>query len=149
MDSLDRDIIKHLQKDARLSLRELGKKLNTPHTTVFTRVNKLVKKGVIKKFSAVLHPQDFGLKLNFFVIDTSQMESRDLAASISDCQDVMKVYTTADGKIIVKAVSEDGSPQCLADVISKVGEGKVSVYPVEAVHKYDHDIHDDFIDNIE
>ncbi|HIE33980.1 MAG TPA: AsnC family transcriptional regulator, partial [Candidatus Altiarchaeales archaeon] len=46
IDKLDVEIIKNLQQDARLSFRELGQKLNVPHTTVFTRADRLVEKGI-------------------------------------------------------------------------------------------------------
>jgi DNA-binding Lrp family transcriptional regulator len=144
-DALDRELIKHLQDDARLSLRELGRMLNVPHTTVFTRVNRLVDKGVIKKFSAILHPHDMGLRLNFIVIDAPESESKELAAKVAECQEVMKVFRASDGKIIVKALSQDSDKKCLDSLMSKLDGYPVNVYSVDEVVKYDHRIHDDFI----
>ncbi len=149
LDSLDRALIKRLQEDGRLSLRELGRLLKVPHTTVFTRVNKLVEKGVIKRFSAILHPHDLGFKLNYIVVDVPEAESRDIAARVAECTDVMHVFRTGQGKIIVKAISAAEGPKCLDGVISKVGATNIVVYPVEEVVKYDHKVHDDFIGQVE
>ncbi|MBD3388111.1 MAG: winged helix-turn-helix transcriptional regulator [Candidatus Altiarchaeales archaeon] len=148
MDSLDREIIKNLQDDARVSLRELGRRLDVPHTTVFTRVKKLVKNGVIKKFSAVLHPHDLGFKLNFMVIDVPETDADNLAASISACEEVMKVFKTSDNKVIVKAIVDDSNPSCLEGVMSKIGDYSFTVHAVDDVVKFDHNIHDNFIDNL-
>jgi DNA-binding Lrp family transcriptional regulator len=149
LDSLDRELLKNLQKDARLSLRELGRILNVPHTTVFTRVNKLVDKGIIKKFSAILHPHDLGFKLNFIVINGPEGDSADLAARVAECNEVMKVYKADNGQIIVKALSQDGNPACLDNVMSKLKGYDIRVFPVNEVVKYDHNIHDDYINQLE
>ena len=149
MDALDRELIKHLQEDARLSLRELGRILNVPHTTIFTRVNKLVDKGVIKKFSAILHSHDLGFKLNFVVIDSPAEGSDELISSITKCGEVMKVFKTDDGKIIVKAVSDEEGPNCLSNFLAKLGNHNMSVHPIDEVVKYDHSLHEEFIDLVE
>jgi DNA-binding Lrp family transcriptional regulator len=148
LDELDRKLLKNLQEDGRLSLRELGRLLKVPHTTVFTRVKKLVENGVINNFSAILHPHDLGLKLNFLVIDVPDTDSKDVAAMVADCQEVLKVFRTSDGKVIVKTISQDKSPACLTNVMSKLGGYNVTVYPINDVVKYDHKIHGDFIDQM-
>jgi DNA-binding Lrp family transcriptional regulator len=149
LDSLDRELLKHLQNDARLSLRELGRMLNVPHTTVFTRVNRLVDRGIIKRFSAILHPHDMGLKLNFLFIDVPEGDSKELASKVAECAEVMKVFRTNKGNLIVKAISNDNGPTCLTSIMSKLEGYDVSIYPVDEVVKYDHKIHDDFINKME
>jgi DNA-binding Lrp family transcriptional regulator len=149
LDSLDRALLTKLQDDGRLSLRELGRLLKVPHTTVFTRVNKLIEKGIIKNFSAILHPHDLGFKLNYLVVDVPENESKDLAARVAECNDVMKVFRTGQGQLIVKAISSDDGPKCLDGLISKIGAYPVCVYPIEEVVKYDHRVNDDFIGQIE
>lgn len=149
MDTLDKSIIKYLQDDGRVSLRELGRRLKVPHTTIFTRVNKLVDKGVIRGFSAILHPHDLGFKLNIVMVDVPQSESKAVASAIAECEEVLKVFTTVDGKIIVKAVAQDDDPSCLNNFLSKLDKYNPVVYPVESVVKYDHKLHHGFIDQLE
>ena len=97
IDNLDLEIIKNLQQDARLSFRELGRKLNVPHTTVFTRAERLLERGIIKNFSAVLHPHDLGLQIGFIVVDTSAAQSKETAWKLAGFDEVRKVYRTFDG----------------------------------------------------
>jgi len=123
--------------------------LNVPHTTVFSRVNKLVDKGIIKKFSAVLHPHELGFKINFVFIDTPVGEADGVAAKVAECEDVMKVFKSPGGKIIVKAISENDNPDCLSGILSTLDGYPVTIYPVEEVVKYDHRINDEFIKKIE
>jgi Lrp/AsnC family transcriptional regulator, leucine-responsive regulatory protein len=48
MDEIDRDIIFHLQENARISFTELGKKVGLSAPAVNERVKKLEDKGVIE-----------------------------------------------------------------------------------------------------
>jgi DNA-binding Lrp family transcriptional regulator len=147
LDALDRQLIKNLQDDGRLSLRELGRLLNVPHTTVFTRVKKLMDNGIINKFSAILHPHDLGLKLNLMVIDVPDSEAKDVASMAAECQEVLKVFRSGSGKVIVKALSQENDLGCLDSLKSKLGNYTYTVYPVDEVVKYDHRIHDDYINS--
>ncbi len=149
LDTLDRALLKNLQTDGRLSLRELGRALKVPHTTVFTRVNKLMSKGIIKNFTAILHPHDLGFKLNFVVIDVPEHESKDVAARVAECSEVLKVFRSGDGKVIAKAISNEDGPKCLSSLMSKLSGYNVNVIPVNEVVKYDDRIHDDYIDQVE
>ena len=49
--NIDREILEELKKNARASFVEIGKKLGITEGTVRYRVNSLMKKGIIKKFT--------------------------------------------------------------------------------------------------
>jgi len=149
IDSTDIQILKHLQDDARISLRELGKKLSIPHTTVFTRVNKLVKNGIIKKFSAVLHPHELGFRIGYVIIDAPPSESKSIAESIAKLNEAQHIFRTFDGKIIVKAVVQNGTHHGLERFLGKIGgHSQMRVYPIDEVIKFDHSIHQDTLEEI-
>jgi Lrp/AsnC family transcriptional regulator, regulator for asnA, asnC and gidA len=63
LDDLDKNILKLLQRDARLSFAELGRNLDIAETTVRFRVNRLVENGIITRFAALLDPEKVGLKV--------------------------------------------------------------------------------------
>ncbi len=63
IDSLDIKILVELQKDARKSLREIAEKLGVVEGTVYNRINKLKKMGVIKKFIPVIDYSMLGFDL--------------------------------------------------------------------------------------
>jgi Lrp/AsnC family transcriptional regulator for asnA, asnC and gidA len=77
LDQLDKQILKLLQKDARLSFAEIGRNLGIAETTVRFRVNRLVETGVITRFAALINPQKIGLKVGGAIllkIDPAHLE---------------------------------------------------------------------------
>lgn len=60
IDPLDIKILIELQKDARKSLREIAEKLGVAEGTVYNRINKLKKLGLIKKFIPVIDYSKLG-----------------------------------------------------------------------------------------
>jgi DNA-binding Lrp family transcriptional regulator len=139
IDNLDLDIIKHLQQDARLSFRELGRKLGVPHTTVFTRAERLVDLGVIKNFSAILHPHDLGLQIGFIFVDAPPSQSKNIAAKLSGFDEVRKVFRTFDGKIIAKVIVPKGH-HGFEEFLTKLDNMPIKAYPVHEVIKFDHTV---------
>lgn len=143
LDNLDLDILKHMQENARISLRQLGDKLKKPHTTVFTRVRRLEKAGMIKKFSAILHPHDLGLKIGVLFIDAPPSQSKKIADDLAVLEEVNSVYRTFDGKIIAKAFVPDLEGQRgLEEFLAGLDNYEMQVYPVDDVVKHECTIHD-------
>jgi DNA-binding Lrp family transcriptional regulator len=139
IDNLDLAIIKHLQQDARLSFRELGRKLGVPHTTVFTRAERLVDLGIIKNFSAVLHPHDLGLQIGFIFVDAAPSQSKEIANKLSGYDEVRHVFRTFDGKIIAKVVVPRGH-HGFEEFLTRLDDVPINAYPVHEVIKFDHNI---------
>ncbi len=54
LDKVDLEILKILQKDARLTIKELAEKVNLSSTPVFERVKRLEREGYIKGYMAIL-----------------------------------------------------------------------------------------------
>ena len=143
-DQLDFEILKRLQTDGRASYREIARELEVPHTTVFTRVQRMLNKGIIKRFSAEVHPHDVGFQIGLIVIDAPPSESKALAQKISQLDEARKVFRTFDGKIIVKAIVADHSNRNpLEQFLTKLNGYPMTVYPVHDVVKYHHHLHDD------
>jgi len=139
IDKLDLDIIKHLQQDARLSFRELGRKLGIPHTTVFTRAERLLNRGIIKNFSAILHPHDLGLQIGFILVDAPPSRSKSIADKLSGFDEVRRVFRTFDGKIIADIVVPRGH-HGFEEFLTKLDDIPMKAYPVHEVVKFDHSI---------
>jgi DNA-binding Lrp family transcriptional regulator len=56
IDDLDRDILKLLQADSRMSYREMAKALDVSHVSVSTRIKAMEESGVIMGYTAVTDP---------------------------------------------------------------------------------------------
>ena len=67
LDSTDWQILRELQKDARLSFNELGRRVNLSSPAAAERVHKLEDKGVINGYSAQINPAKVGLPLLAFI----------------------------------------------------------------------------------
>ena len=148
IDDIDLEIIHHLQEDGRMSFRALGKRLGVQHTTIFTRVQRLKKKGIIKKFSAILHPHDVG-QIGIIVIDAPPSESKEMAEKISKFPEAKKVFRTFDGKIIIKAVIPHHPEQRgFEDFLTKLNGYPMSVYPIHDIIKYDHTVDKEMFNNM-
>jgi len=63
IDALDIKVLIELQEDARKSLREMAEKLGVAEGTVYNRINKLKKLGVIKKFIPIVDYTKLGFDL--------------------------------------------------------------------------------------
>jgi DNA-binding Lrp family transcriptional regulator len=152
IDKLDLEIIKHLQEDARLSFRKLGKTLGIPHTTVFTRAERLVEKGIISKFSAVLRPHELGLQMGVIIIDAAPSESKKIAQKLATLNEVQNVYRTFDGKIISKVVVPNQSGKThvgFEEFLTKLDDCNFTAYPIHEVVKFDNTIHTDTLKTLD
>lgn len=67
MDAIDRDIVKALRHDARLSFRDLGETVGLSANAAAERVRRLVAAGTIRRFRAEIDPRAHGLRLAAFV----------------------------------------------------------------------------------
>jgi len=140
-DELDLTILNNLQQDGRMSFRELGRKLNVPHTTVFTRVERLKKNGVIKKFAAMLHPHEVGGQINMIVVDTPPRESKEMAKKIAELDEAKKVFRTFDGKIIIKAVvANHPQKKGIEDFLTQLDGYPFTLYTINDIVKFDHTV---------
>lgn len=66
LDPIDFDIIRALQQDARLSVRELATRVHRSTTPVFERLRRLEAEGVIRGYSAQVDPDKLGRGFTVF-----------------------------------------------------------------------------------
>ena len=67
MDQIDRDLLAHLQRNAKLTYAELGRRVGLVVSTVNERLKKLQARGVIRAYVAVVNPKALGLDICAFV----------------------------------------------------------------------------------
>lgn len=66
MDAIDKKLIQLLQKDAKMTIKELSSRLNLSNTPIYDRIKKLEKEGVIEGYTIQLNKKKFGLNLTAF-----------------------------------------------------------------------------------
>jgi Lrp/AsnC family transcriptional regulator for asnA, asnC and gidA len=67
LDGLDKSILRILQEDGRASYSEIARRLGVPESTVRLRVKKLVERGIIRKFAALINPFKAGYSIVAFI----------------------------------------------------------------------------------
>ena len=107
MDEKDYLILKHLSKDARMPIKKIAKKVKLPRSTVYDRINRMKKSGVIKKFTVVPDFKKLGKPIMAFVLmkakKAKSVSLEDLQKSISDLPDVCELHLlTGDWDFLIK-----------------------------------------------
>lgn len=66
LDAIDRRILKMLQLDAKVTIKEMANQLHMTNTPVFERVKRLERDGFIKEYVAILDRRKVGLEMVVF-----------------------------------------------------------------------------------
>ncbi len=121
IDDIDKEILRMLQDNARVSFRKIAKKLNVSETTIFMRVRKLLRKKVIKRFTAIVSPEMLGKNITAFVLITADPKKlQTVLEMLSKIDDVYEVYdVTGSYYAIVKVRTEDQKK--LTKIIDEIG----------------------------
>jgi Lrp/AsnC family transcriptional regulator for asnA, asnC and gidA len=111
LDSLDWNILKTLQENAQQTYTEIGRRFGVAHSTVYDRIMKMEKNGVIKKYTAVVDLKKLGIKhvTAIMTVFTDPKESENVAKKLSESKEVSEVSTSLSEElsIIAKVVAKD------------------------------------------
>jgi len=109
VDELDLKIISLLQKNARLSYREIARELNVAVGTIYNRIRKLEEEGVIKGYSPVLDYERLGFGLTALIgIKAQGRKIAEIERKIAEKTRAMMVYDiTGEFDIFVIAKFRD------------------------------------------
>ena len=106
MDDIDHAILKGLAGDGRISMAELGSRLDIAPSTVFKRIEKLKTAGVIEGFTISINPSYFAESLiSFLTITVSPDDKEEVASFLADHEAVLELYETLEpSDFMVKVV---------------------------------------------
>ncbi len=120
IDEMDLKILSELQEDARKSLREIAEKLGVTEATIYNRINKMRKMGIIEKFIPVINYSKLGYDLIAVIGITAKggkvVEVESLLAKLPN---VTAVYDVT-GEFDVIAVSKFKDRKSLNDFVKEV-----------------------------
>ena len=92
LDSVDLDILRCLQENARLTTKELAARVNLSTTPVFERLKRLERSGFIKKYVAVLDAEKLHLGFVVFCSVKLKQMNRNVAQTfVSVIKDIPQV----------------------------------------------------------
>ncbi len=99
IDDKDLAILKVLCKNSRAQISEISKITDIPRITVYNRIQRMVKEGVIKKFTAILNYKVLNLPVVAFILISFspdfKISQRTLAKKISAMKNVEEVHIIA------------------------------------------------------
>lgn len=105
LDDKDLAIIKELRDNSRVSIRDIARKTKFRPSTVHLRINQLIKKGVIEKFTLKLNNKAFGENFIVFVLMKTNHEIR---KSVLENESVKEVFgITGEYDIMMKLKFKD------------------------------------------
>ncbi len=112
MDAIDRKILAVLQRDASLSVAEIGNRVGLSSTPCWKRIQRLEAEGVIQKRVAVVDQDKLGLGVTVFVSvetgDHSEQWLGKFADVVGAMPEVMEFYRMAgDVDYMLRVVVKD------------------------------------------
>jgi Lrp/AsnC family leucine-responsive transcriptional regulator len=116
LDEKDAAILSLIQADSKLTARQIAKKVNAPITTVFAKIKRMEKLGVIKEYRAILAAEKLGAATTAFILasvsyrakaDDLPISQRTVAEEIVKFPEVQEVHIiTGDWDLLVKLRAE-------------------------------------------
>ena len=111
LDSLDWKILKFLQENSKQTYSEVGRQLGVAHSTVYDRIRKMEKNGVIKKWTVDIDHEKIGMNYVTarMTVYTDPKESESVAKALSEAKEVLEVSMSLSEEllIIVKVIARD------------------------------------------
>lgn len=93
LDPIDRQILKMLQEDGRISYSEIAEKAKRTEVTIRRRVRRLINEGVIKRFTVVLDPLKIGKSISAIIRVKAQMKkATEIAETVKEYEEVIEAY---------------------------------------------------------
>lgn len=109
LDRIDTAILRALQGDARLSLRELAKAAGVSAPTVAAHLATLEQLGVLTGYHAAIDPQRLGETRLYLVVKARLQVVEATAQEIAALELVRRVTVARGGRIVAEATVTDGT----------------------------------------
>lgn len=108
IDTLDMKIIRVLQTNARKPIVQIAKEVNAHEATVRRRIDKLMKDGIIERFTVVLNYHKLGRVIKAFIgLRVEPTKLRSIAEHLTKHPDTQVVYrTSGDTDIVTEVILE-------------------------------------------
>ena len=111
LDSLDWEILKTLQENSKQTYSEVGRQLGVAHSTIYDRIRKMEKNGVIKKWTVDIDHEKIGINYvtACMTVYTDPKESENVAKELSRAKEVLEVSMSLSDEllIIAKVIARD------------------------------------------
>jgi len=119
MDDKDRAILDILQRDDRTGYAEIGAQVKLAASSVFERVKRMERDGVIRGYGARLDPRRLGHNVTAFVSVATRAASADIVARVAYFPEVEECYSIAGADSLMLKV-RTGTTQELEALLERI-----------------------------
>jgi len=117
LDDKDLAILTMIQENCKLTARQIAKKIDSPITTVFAKINRMEELGIIKEYRAILDPRKLNCSTTAFILASVSYRTKNsdvlipqraIAKEIAKFPDVQEVHIiTGDWDLLIKLKAEN------------------------------------------
>jgi Lrp/AsnC family transcriptional regulator, regulator for asnA, asnC and gidA len=124
IDDLDLKILTELSKDAGISVPKLSKKINVNASVVYSRIKRLLKRGLIKKFTIVINDEALGFSVRSLTGINMDSKLRDNVLNelfkIPEVREIAEVTGRFDILVTMTARSLDEIHQLISEKVGHI-----------------------------
>ena len=124
IDDLDLKILSELSKDASISVPKLSKKVNINASVVYSRIKRLIKRGLIKKFTVIINDEALGLNVKALTGINMDSKLRDNVLNelfkVPEVREVSEVTGRFDVLVTMNARSLDEMHQLISEKVGRI-----------------------------
>ena len=120
IDKLDAALLQELQRDSRVGVLELSRRLDVARGTVQSRIDRMVAAGVIRNFSASLNLDALGFQVKAYVtVEAKEGQIDSVVKPLSKIDEVIEVHSVAaQGDLLCLIAAR--SNEHMMDVLEKI-----------------------------
>jgi len=115
LDADDRGVLRMIQENCRLTAREISAQTRLPVTTVFAKIKRLERLGLVKGYHAVLNSKELGSGTTAFILASFAYKAEERLASqhkvakeIASFPEVQEVHIiSGEWDILIKVKAKD------------------------------------------
>jgi Lrp/AsnC family transcriptional regulator, regulator for asnA, asnC and gidA len=123
-DDLDLKILSELATDASISVPKLSKKINVNASVVYSRIKRLVRRGLIKKFTIVVNDEALGYNVKALTGINMDSKMRDNVLNelfkIPEVREIAEVTGRFDILVTMNAQSLDEMHHLISEKVGRV-----------------------------
>jgi Lrp/AsnC family transcriptional regulator for asnA, asnC and gidA len=124
IDDLDLKILSELSRDASISVPKLSKKVNINASVVYSRIKRLIKRGLIKRFTVIINDEALGLNVKALTGINMDSKLRDNVLNelfkIPEVREVSEVTGRFDVLVTMNARSLDEMHQLISEKVGRI-----------------------------
>ncbi len=125
LDKIDITIVQFLSEDSKLTYKKIADKLEVSSQTVKDRIDKLIKRGIIKRFTINIEPEKLNFSIEFICeLDINASVMDDVLMEIKKIPEIHNIKITT-GIHDILCIGNASSIANLHDIVEK----KISMIP--------------------